>query len=325
MTDTTDFTSVIQQIEKKFGSGSLWQGDQPAAGDTQVISTGSRKLDRATGIGGVPRGRIIEIYGPEASGKSTLSIQLMAQAQKQGTSTAYIDAENALDPAYATRCGVDISQLLVSQPDSAEMALGIAEELAASDAVGLIVIDSVAALVPQEEIDKDLEEVTVALQARLMSRALRKIVPVASKNRAAMVFVNQIRDNINTYPGGQKTVTPGGRALKFYASLRIELRAGLQIKDRDLVIGNRVRANIRKNKLAPPFRFADLSIIYGEGFSNEIELIDDALDAGAITRRGSHYYYDGASIAMGAEKLRQTLRRDPELYAAIAARTEDAP
>ena len=314
----TDFTEIIQQMEKKFGAGALWQADQNPTHDAPVISTGSRKLDRATGVGGIPRGRIIEIYGPESSGKSTLSIHIMAEAQKQDYPVAYIDVEHAFDPTYATNCGMDTGRMLVSQPDSAEMALGIVEELTASGSVMLVVVDSVAALVPQEEVENDLSDHTVALQARLMSKAMRKLTPIASSQQAAVVFINQVRDTINTYGAGPRTTTPGGRALKFYASMRIELRSSGQIKERDNVIGNHVRARVVKNKVAPPFRTTELSIIYGEGISNEMDLIDDALEAEIITRKGNHYLYEERSIAMGMEKLRQSLRRDTDLASAIA-------
>lgn len=318
----TDFNHIIKDIEKNFGARSLWMGNAAPDQRTDAISTGSRKLDRATGIGGIPQGRIVEIFGPEGSGKSTLSIQIMAQAQRMGINTAYIDAEHTFDAYYAAQCGLDLDLLLVSQPDSAEIGLGITERLAKSGEIGLIVIDTVAALVPEDEIAKDMSETTVALQARLMSRALRKITPLASNSNTAVVFLNQIRDKISSFSVGDATVTPGGRALKFYSSMRIELRAGKQIKDRDVVIGNHVHARVRKNKLAPPFRQANVSIIYGEGFSNEIDIINDAVDAGVITKRGSHFHYDGSSIGMGQERTRQELKSNPGLTENILADLE---
>ena len=308
---------IIKQMEKKYGSGALWQGENAPDRSTDAISTGSPNLDRATGIGGIPRGRMIEIYGPESSGKSTLSIHIMAEAQKQGLPTAYIDVEQAFDAPYAGNCGLDINQLLVSQPDSAEMALGITESLVDTGNIGLIVVDSVAALVPQEEIEKDLDEATVALQARIMSKALRKLTPKAAHTNAAVVFINQLRDNINNTYGGERSVTPGGRALKFYSSMRVELRASHQIKERDQPVGNHVRARVRKNKLGAPFRTADLAIIYGEGISREMEIIEHGLEANVITRKGAHFYYEGRAIGLGAERLRRNLKQEPELAQAI--------
>ena len=321
----SEFDEIIKTMDKKYGSGSIWRGEHVprTAGDS--ISTGSPALDRATGVGGIPLGKAIEIYGPESSGKSTLSIHVMAEAQRLGMAAAYIDAEHALDTGYAATCGLDLDQLLISQPDSAETALGIAYDLTESGKVNLIVVDSVAALVPQDEIEKDLDEATVALQARLMSRIMRKITPVAARTGTALVFTNQLRDNLKAVGNASRSVTPGGRALKFYSSIRIELAHVEQIKYREEVIGSKIRARIRKNKVGRPFQVAHFSIIYGEGISKEMEIIEEGLRTGVITRRGGNYYHDDKSIGLGPERVRQTLLQNPEITQAVLQAIEAEP
>ena len=313
----SEFDEIIKNMDKKYGAGSVWHGSDMPLVKYDSVSTGSPALDRATGVGGIPLGKTVEIYGPESSGKSTLSIHIMTEAQRLSLTTAYIDAEHALDARYAANCGLDLDSLLISQPDSAETGLGIAYDLTDSGKVKVVVVDSVAALVPQDEIDKDLDEATVALQARLMSRTLRKITPVAARTGTALIFINQIRDNVRAVGNASRSVTPGGRALKFYSSIRIELAHAEQIKHREEVIGSKIRARIRKNKVARPFQVAQFSIIYGEGISKELETMDIALKAGVITRRGSNYYFDDQSIGVGSEQVRQNFIHKPEIFQAV--------
>lgn len=313
----SEFDEIIKSMDKKYGAGSVWYGSDIPQVSYDAVSTGSPALDRATGVGGIPLGKTVEIYGPESSGKSTLSIHIMTEAQRLNLTAAYIDAEHALDARYAANCGLNLDSLLISQPDSAEMGLGIACDLTESGKVKVVVVDSVAALVPQDEIDKDLDEATVALQARLMSRTLRKITPVAARTGTALIFINQIRDNVRAIGNASRSVTPGGRALKFYSSIRIELAHSEQIKHREEVIGSKIRARIRKNKVARPFQVAQFPIIFGEGISKELETMDIALKAGIITRRGSNYYFEDQSIGVGSEQVRKNLIYKPEIFQAV--------
>ncbi len=309
---------VFSQIHKQWDKGSIMYLGQSAAVQIDSISTGSILLDNAIGIGGFPRGRIIEIYGPEASGKTTIALQTIAQAQKKGGICAFIDAEHALDPVYAEKLGINIADLIISQPDYGEQALDIAEMLIRSNAVDLIIIDSVAALVPKAELDGDMGDVHVGLQARLMSQALRKLTPVVHKSKTALVFINQIRQNINAMAFASKEVTTGGNALKFYSSLRIDVRRIEGLKDKDGTHwGNRLAIKIAKNKMAPPFRRVEVSLRFGEGISKEMDLIDAALKNNIITQSGSWFAYAGQKIAQGKESVVQAIKSDAQLYAAI--------
>jgi recombination protein RecA len=305
--------AALAQIEKQFGKGSIMRlGAKDAIVPITVIPTGALSLDAALGVGGVPRGRVIEIFGPESSGKTTLALQVIAQAQKTGGMAAFIDAEHALDPAYARKLGVDTDNLLVSQPDFGEQALEIAEALVRSGAIDVLVVDSVAALVPKAELDGEMGDSHVGLQARLMSQALRKLTGLVSKSRTSLIFINQIREKIGVMFGSPETTT-GGRALKFYSSVRIDIRRIAAIKDGDAVIGNRTRAKVVKNKVAAPFREAEFDIMYGEGISITGDLIDLATDKNLIDKSGSWYAYKGDRIGQGRENAKQYLAEHPEL------------
>ncbi len=302
---------ALKQIDKQFGKGSIMRmGDTPPL-NIDSISTGSLTLDHALGIGGVPRGRIVEIYGPESSGKTTLATHIIAEAQKEGGTCAFIDAEHALDPNYARKLGVDVDDLLVSQPDTGEQALNITETLVRSGALDVIVIDSVAALVPQAEIEGEMGDSHVGLQARLMSQALRKLAGIISRTKTVLIFINQIRMKIGVMFGSPET-TSGGRALKFYASIRMDIRRIGAIKDGTDVIGNRTRVRVKKNKVAPPFREAEFDIIYGEGISSLGELIDLGVDADVITKSGSWYSYNDDTLAQGREATKEWLKEHEE-------------
>ena len=302
---------ALKQIDKQFGKGSIMRmGDTPPI-NIDSISTGSLTLDHALGIGGVPRGRIVEIYGPESSGKTTLATHIIAEAQKEGGTCAFIDAEHALDPNYARKLGVDVDDLLVSQPDTGEQALNITETLVRSGALDVIVIDSVAALVPQAEIEGEMGDSHVGLQARLMSQALRKLAGIISRTKTVLIFINQIRMKIGVMFGSPET-TSGGRALKFYASIRMDIRRIGAIKDGTDVIGNRTRVRVKKNKVAPPFREAEFDIIYGEGISSLGELIDLGVEADVITKSGSWYSYNDDTLAQGREATKEWLKEHEE-------------
>ena len=318
-----DYTELIKTLEKSYGVGAIRHAnhDSPLDIEIKAIPTGSLNLDLVTGIGGVPMGRITEIYGGESSGKSTLSIHIMAQAQKAGYDVAYIDAEHAMDPIYAAHCGLEIDNLLISQPDSAEQALNVVTKLVEDGRVRLIVVDSVHAMTPEEEISKDIGELTVALLPRLMSTSLRKLNSLVSKQNVALVFTNQIRDTINRYGAGE--TTPGGRALKFYASLRIELKHGQAIRDRDEIIGGTTRVRIVKNKCARPFRTTSFAIYFDEGISMESEVLDAAVDEGVIDKSGAFYYYGDQRLAQGRENARMALRNEPDLMDTVIARIRD--
>tara|TARA_B100001123_G_scaffold61027_2_gene66304 strand:- start:6847 stop:7887 length:1041 start_codon:yes stop_codon:yes gene_type:complete len=308
---------ALTQIEKQFGKGSIMRlGQKGAVTNTPSISTGSISIDYALGIGGVPRGRVIEIYGPEASGKTTLALQVIAQAQTKNGNAAFVDAEHALDPTYAKKLGVDLDNLLVSQPDHGEQALEIVEVLVRSGGVDVIVVDSVAALVPRTEIEGDMGDAQVGLQARLMSQALRKLTGVVAKSKTSLVFINQLREKIGVMFGNPETTT-GGRALKFYSSVRIDIRRIGAIKDADRVVGGRTRVKIVKNKLAPPFREAEFDIMYGEGISREGDLLDLAVDKDIIEKSGTWFSYSGERLGQGRENVKRLLKEKPELFMTI--------
>ena len=317
---------ALKRIKKEFGEGSvMFLGEKPAE-EIPTISTGSIQIDRATGVGGIPRGRITEIYGPESSGKTTLALHVIANVQKEGGVAAFIDAEHALDPAYAKKLGINLEELLVSQPDSGEQALEIAETLVRSGAVDVIVIDSVAALVPEAEIKGDMGDSHVGLQARLMSQALRKLTAATSRSNCALIFINQVREKIGKmgYGGPQETTT-GGRALKFYASMRIDIRNIGQIKGKgDERIGHTAKVKVVKNKLAPPFREAVVEIYYGEGISREADLLNLGEELGLVKKSGSWYSYGDIRLGQGKENARAFLKENPEIATELEAKIMEA-
>jgi len=308
---------AIEQIEKQFGKGSIMKLGEAGGGlSDDAISTGSLSLDLALGIGGLPRGRITEIFGSEASGKSTLAQHIIAEAQKAGGIAAYIDAEHALDPSYASNCGVNIDDLLISQPDNGEQALEITETLVRSGGIDVVIVDSVAALVPRAEIEGEMGDVHVGLQARLMSQALRKLTAAIGRSRTAGIFINQLREKVGIIFGNPE-VTPGGRALKFYSSVRIDLRRGDTIKQGAEIVGARVRARVVKNKVAPPFRKAEFDIMFNHGISKEGDLVDLGVAAGIIKKAGSFFSCDEAKLGQGRENAKDYLRQHPELASQI--------
>ena len=305
--------AALSQIEKQFGKGSVMRmGDVGAVRNIEAVSTGSLGLDLALGIGGIPRGRVVEIYGPESSGKTTLTLHMVAEIQKLGGTAAFVDAEHALDPVYAEKLGVDMDELLVSQPDTGEQALEITDMLVRSGAVDLVVVDSVAALTPKAEIEGEMGDSHVGLQARLMSQALRKLTANIKRSNAIVIFINQIRMKIGVMFGSPET-TSGGRALKFYASVRLDVRRVTSIKVQGEVTGHRTRVRVTKNKVAPPFRVAEFDIMFGEGISREGDLMDVGLELDIIDKRGSYYYYDGDRFAQGRENAKTYLKENPEL------------
>ena len=304
--------AALSQIQKQFGKGSIMKLGDDSQMNIAAISTGSISLDIATGIGGVPKGRIIEIYGPESSGKTTLALHVVAEAQKQGGRAAFIDAEHALDPVYARNLGVDVDELLVSQPDTGEQALEICDMLARSGALDVIVIDSVAALVPRAEIEGDMGDSHVGLHARLMSQALRKITGTVNKTNTCVIFINQLREKVGIMFGNPE-VTTGGRALKFYATMRIDVRRIESLKVGDNVVGNRTRVKIVKNKVAPPFKQAEFDIMYGKGISREGDVLDCAVSAKIIEKAGSWYSFEGERIGQGRENVKEYLAQHPEV------------
>lgn len=305
--------AALSQIERAFGKGSVMKlGQKNNAIDTEVISTGSLGLDIALGIGGLPKGRIIEVYGPESSGKTTLALHAVAEAQKKGGSCAFVDAEHALDPAYARKLGVNIDELIISQPDTGEQALEIADTLVRSGAIDILVIDSVAALVPKAELEGEMGDSHMGLQARLMSQALRKLTGSISKTNCMVIFINQIRQKIGVMFGNPETTT-GGNALKFYASIRLDIRRIGALKDKDLIVGNQTRVKVVKNKMAPPFKVVDFDIMYGEGISKSGELIDLGVKAGVIDKAGSWYSYGTQRMGQGREATRTFLKENPEI------------
>lgn len=307
---------AISQIEKKFGKGSVMRLGDRAAVDVDVIPSGSLTLDKALGIGGYPKGRIIEIYGPESSGKTTLTLHAIAQAQKQGGKAAFIDAEHAIDPVYAKNLGVDIDELILSQPDSGEQALEIAEMLVRSGVIDLIVIDSVAALVPQVELDGEMGDAAVGLQARLMSKALRKLSGVMNKTNCTVIFINQLREKIGVMYGNPETTT-GGRALKFYSSVRVEIRRSEQIKQNGEIVGNKANIKVVKNKVAPPFKTTQVDVIYGKGISRDGEILDLAVEGDIVEKSGAWYAYNGEKIGQGRENAKNFLLEHPAIFAEV--------
>ena len=307
---------AIKQIEKQFGKGSVMKLGEFKAMEIEAIPTGALSLDMALGIGGVPRGRIIEVFGPESSGKTTLALHVVAEAQKMGGEAAFIDAEHALDPVYAKKLGVDIDNLIVSQPDTGEQALEITESLIRSGALDVIVVDSVAALVPKAEIDGDMGDSHMGLQARLMSQALRKLAGAINKTKTVLIFINQLREKIGVMFGNPETTT-GGRALKFYASVRLDIRKIENIKQDGEVKGNRVRVKVIKNKVAPPFREAEFDIVYGEGISKAGNILDMAVNMDIIEKSGSWFSYDGNRIGQGRENVKKYLKENPEILADV--------
>lgn len=314
---------AIAQIEKTYGKGSIMRlGDEAGRMNVEVIPTGALSLDLALGIGGLPRGRVVEIYGPESSGKSTLALHVVAEAQRKGGVAAYIDAEHALDPTYAGAIGVNIDELLISQPDTGEQALEIADMLVRSGGIDVLVIDSVAALVPKAEIEGEMGEAHVGLQARLMSQALRKLTANLNKSRALAVFINQLREKIGVMFGSPET-TPGGRALKFYASVRLDVRRVESIKDGAEVVGNRVKVKVAKNKCAPPFRSAEFDLMYGTGISREGSLLDVASEMGLVKKSGSWFTYDSLQLGQGRENAKKFLAENVEVALEIAARVRE--
>jgi len=310
--------AAVSQIERAFGKGSIMKMGQKETVETEVVSTGSLGLDIALGIGGLPRGRIIEIYGPESSGKTTLALHVLAEAQKKGGTCAFIDAEHALDPTYARKLGVNLDDLLISQPDAGEQALEIADTLVRSGAVDVLVVDSVAALVPRAELEGEMGDSHVGLHARLMSQALRKLTGSVSKSKCIVIFINQIRMKIGVMFGNPETTT-GGNALKFYASVRMEIRRVGAIKDRDEVVGNQTRVKVVKNKLAPPFKVVDFDIMYGEGVSKTGELIDLGVKANVVEKSGAWFSYNSTRIGQGRENAKQFMRDNPAMAAEIEA------
>jgi recombination protein RecA len=311
---------AVGQIEKQFGKGSIMRlGQKDVIATMPSISTGSVSLDYALGIGGVPRGRVIEVFGPESSGKTTLALQIIAEAQKVGGMAAFVDAEHALDAGYARKLGVDLDNLLVSQPDIGEQALEIVEVLVRSGGVDVIVVDSVAALVPRAEIEGEMGEAQMGLQARLMSQALRKLTGIVSKSKTCLIFINQLREKIGVMFGNPETTT-GGRALKFYSSVRIDIRRIGAIKDGDVVVGGRTRVKVVKNKVAPPFREAEFDVMYGEGISKEGDLLDIAVDRKIVEKSGTWFAFDGERLGQGRENVKQFLKDNPATFKSLEAK-----
>jgi len=305
--------AAVSQIEKQFGKGSVMRlGQKGAAVPVDAIPTGSIAFDLSLGIGGFPRGRVVEIYGPEATGKTTLALHVISEAQKRGGQAAFIDAEHAMDPKYAARIGIDIDNLLISQPDYGEQALEIAEVLVRSGAVDVIVVDSVAALVPKAELEGEMGDAHMGLQARLMSQALRKLTAIVARSKTCFIFINQLREKIGVFIGNPETTT-GGRALKFYSSMRIDVRRLATLKDGESIVGNRVKVKIVKNKMAPPFRESQFDIIFGEGISREGDLVDCGLDHGILERTGTWYSYNGERLGQGRDNVKKLLKENKEL------------
>ncbi len=314
---------ALADLDKQFGKGSVIRmGSEAIAKDIPVIHTGCLTLDEALGVGGIPRGRIVEIFGPESSGKTTVALHIVAEAQKAGGIAAFVDAEHALDPAYAKKLGVNIDELYVSQPDTGEQALEITEALVRSGALDVVVIDSVAALVPKAEIDGEMGDSFVGLQARLMSQALRKLTGIINKTGCVAIFINQLREKVGVLYGSPET-TPGGRALKFYSSVRLDVRKGEPLKNGSEVIGNRTKVKVVKNKVAPPFRIAEFDIIYGEGISTEGTLLDMAVEMDIVHKSGAFFSYNDQRLAQGRDNARKYLKEHPELAAEIEARVRE--
>ncbi len=315
---------TFSQIDKHYGTGAVMLLGQSTNSNIEAISTGSILIDEVTGIGGLPRGRIVEIYGPEASGKTTLAMQAIAQAQRNGGICAFIDVEHALDPSHARKLGLDVDNLIISQPDYGEQALDIAEMLVRSGAIDIVVIDSVAALVPKAELEGDMGDSHMGLQARLMSQALRKLTPVVHKSKTVLIFINQIRQNIGAMPFANKETTTGGNALKFYASLRLDVRRIASLKKNEEQIGNRIAVKVVKNKMAPPFRRAELDLLFNEGISRELDLLDASLHFGVILQSGSWFSFDGVKFAQGREQALAYLKEHKDQVALIFSKIKEA-
>jgi len=314
---STDLDKLLDSLQDKFGEGAIMKLDFVKKVDTDVVSTGSFSLDLALGVGGLPIGRIVEIYGPESSGKSTMALHVIAEVQKKGGKVAYIDAEHAMDPDYAKKLGVKIEDLLISQPDCGEDALNILESLVRSGIISAVIIDSVAALTPRAEIEGEMGAQFIGLQARMMSQALRKITALANRSKTLIVFINQLRDKIGMMGYGEPTTTPGGRALKFYASVRIDLRRIAQIKKGEEVVGNRTRAKVAKNKVAPPFKIAEFDIMYGEGISYEGDVLNMGIKSGVVKKTGNTYSFEDEKLGVGLEACREKLKQDKKLLGEI--------
>jgi recombination protein RecA len=317
----TDLDKLLDSLQDKFGEGAIMKLGEVKKVDVEVTPTGSFSLDLALGVGGFPKGRIIEVFGPEMSGKSTLALHAISEIQKKGGKAAYIDAEHALDPEYAKKLGVKINDLLISQPDSGEEALNILESLVRSGMIDLIIVDSVAALTPQAEIEGEMGAQFIGLQARMMSQALRKLTAIADKNNVSIIFINQIREKIGMMGYGEPTTTPGGRALKFYASVRIDLRRIAQIKKGEEVVGNRTKAKVVKNKVAPPFKIAEFDIIYGEGISYEGDVLNNAIKHGVVKKTGNTYSFENQKLGVGLEAAREKFKEDKKLLETIKNKT----
>ena len=318
-----ELDEVLKQIQKTFGKGSVMKlGERPSV-DVSVIPSGSLLLDEALGVGGYPRGRIIEIFGPESSGKTTLALHAIAECQKQGGRAAFIDAEHAIDPVYAKKLGVNIDELILSQPDSGEQALEITEMLASSGAIDLIIVDSVAALVPQAELDGEMSDNSVGLQARLMSKAMRKLAGILNKKECAIIFINQLREKVGVMYGNPET-TSGGRALKFYASIRLDIRRTEAIKSGSDVTGNTCRIKVVKNKVSPPFKQCEIDIIYGQGISKESEILDRAVELGIIKKSGAWFEYEGSKIAQGRDSAKEYIRSNEDVKEKLLAQIKEA-
>jgi len=314
---STDLDKLLDSLQDKFGEGAIMKLDFVKKVDTDVVSTGSFSLDLALGVGGLPIGRIVEIYGPESSGKSTMALHVIAEVQKKGGKVAYIDAEHAMDPDYAKKLGVKLEDLLISQPDCGEDALNILESLVRSGIISAVIIDSVAALTPRAEIEGEMGAQFIGLQARMMSQALRKITALADRSKTLIVFINQLRDKIGMMGYGEPTTTPGGRALKFYASVRIDLRRIAQIKKGEKVVGNRTRAKVAKNKVAPPFKIAEFDIMYGEGISYEGDVLNMGIKSGVVKKTGNTYSFEDEKLGVGLEACREKLKQDKKLLGEI--------
>ncbi|MBI4160189.1 recombinase RecA [Candidatus Wolfebacteria bacterium] len=319
--EKTELDSLLASLRDKFGEGAIMKLGDVKKVDVKVVPTGSFSLDQALGVGGLPQGRIVEIFGPESSGKSTMALHAIAAVQKGGGKAAYIDAEHAMDPEYAKRLGVKVVDLLISQPDSGEEALNIMESLVRSGIIDCIVVDSVAALTPQAEIEGEMGQTHIGLQARLMSQALRKITALTDRSNTLIIFINQIREKIGMMGYGDPTTTPGGRALKFYASVRIELKRIAQVKKGEEVVGSRVRAKVAKNKVAPPFRIAEFDILYGHGISYEGDLLNVAMKDGIVTKAGNTLMFDGEKLGVGFEQARERLRAEKKLCDELKKKT----
>ena len=319
-----DLNKLLASLQEKFGEGAIMKLDSVKKVDTDVVSTGSFSLDLALGVGGLPTGRVVEIFGPESSGKSTMALHVISEVQKKGGKVAYIDAEHAMDPDYAKKLGVKIEDLLVSQPDSGEDALNILESLVRSGIISAVIIDSVAALTPRAEIEGEMGAQFIGLQARMMSQALRKITALADRSKTLIVFINQLREKIGMMGYGEPTTTPGGRALKFYASVRIDLRRIVQIKKGEDVIGNRTRAKVVKNKVAPPFKITEFDIIYGEGISYEGDVLNMAIKAAVVKKTGNTYSFENEKFGVGMETSREKLKQDKKLLEEIKKKTLEA-